>query len=187
MRCETQDLIKVVKVDGYYQINLIREERALAKERETFQQIFKHREDIDDADFDPAEAGIEIRREVSLEPLKLYKGPFASLESPMGRFVAMGPTHDTHAWMAKATMEETGVDCGDVEALGLRKLASEMIDDSPAGVAEDSQEATAGSPQASSDTLTIAQLRDERRKRETPRIRKRIGMRRHKAGEEGPQ
>jgi hypothetical protein len=175
----------VAKNDGYYQINLILEERAMAKERATFQQIFEHRDDIDDADFDPAEADIEIRREVSVDALKLYKGPFASLETPMGRFMAMGPTHDTHAWMAKVTMEESGVDCGDVEALDLRKLASEMVHDHGPGLPDDTGGATAGSPQASSDTLTIAQLREERRKRETPRIRKRIGMRKHKAGDEG--
>jgi hypothetical protein len=180
------------KEDGYYQINLIREERTIAKERAKFQQIFEHREDFHDAGFDPADAEIELRREASRDVLRLYKGSFASLATPMGRFMAMGPTHDTHSWMAKRTMEESGIDDGDLEALDLRKLASEMMHSDATGAFTDTGEggrahptaATAGSPQASSDTLTVSQLREERRKRDTPRIRKRIGMRKHKTGGE---
>lgn len=182
--CSKLELTRNEKADGYYQINLIRQERAAAREQETFRQMFEHREDGDDADFDPDEAAVEIRREESLEALRLYKGPLASSESPMGRFLAMGPTHDSQAWMAKATMEESGVDCGDLEALDLRKLASEMMEDGPAGQPEGTRQATTGSLQASSDTLT-AQLQNDRRRRETTRIRKRIVMRRHKTGDGG--
>src|SRR4051794_27121609 len=60
--------------------------------------------------------------------LKLYIPTITSQDSPMCRFMAMSPTQDAHAWMAKRAMEESGIGYGDLEALDLRMLASEMVD-----------------------------------------------------------
>lgn len=62
-----------------------------------------------------------------MDALKLYSGSFASLSTPMDRFITMSPTQDAHPWLAKSAMNEAGIACGDLEALDARRLASEMV------------------------------------------------------------
>lgn len=102
----------------------------------------------------------------------------------MGRFVAMSPTSDTHSWMAKQTMEESGVGYGEMEALDLRTLMSELVNDQTDISMEDTAEATAGSPCPSSDTLSMRRLKEWRKARKGPRVRRHIGMRRSRKRED---
>lgn len=59
--------------------------------------------------------------------LKLYRGPRPSSETPMRRFVTLGPTQDTHPWLAKDTMEHLGISQGDLETVNIRRFAAEFI------------------------------------------------------------
>lgn len=55
--------------------------------------------------------------------LKLYlPRPFS--ETPIRRFATLGPTQDTHPWMAKDIMKECGIGQGDLETASLRKTAA---------------------------------------------------------------
>ena len=133
-------------------------------------------EDMEDADFDLQDGNVTLRRQASLDALKLYSGAFASSETPMNRFMAMSPSHDTHAWMARSVMDESGMGLGDLESVDLRKLASEMVNlgEQPRGT----REANAGSPRPSSDTLSWSRFNEVKNARkEAARPRKRIGNR----------
>lgn len=59
--------------------------------------------------------------------LKLYRGPRPSSETPMRRFVTLGPTQDTHPWLAKDTMEHLSISQGDLETVSIRRFAAEFI------------------------------------------------------------
>jgi hypothetical protein len=177
------DLTSPLQNDRYFQINLILGERAMAGEQAIFQQMSGQLKELEDTDHEAMHEDGDMQRKASLDALKLYTGAVASSETPMGRFVAMSPTHDTHPWMARRAMEETGIGYGDLETLDLRKLASDMLKaDVDVGL-DDTRDATAGSPRPSSDTLSIPRLRAMRSAREGPRVRKRVGMRKQKGGD----
>lgn len=63
----------------------------------------------------------------SKNDLKLYRGPRPSSETPMRRFVTLGPTQDTHPWLAKDTMEHLGISQGDLETVSIRRFAAESV------------------------------------------------------------
>ena len=63
----------------------------------------------------------------SKNDLKLYRGPRPSSETPMRRFVTLGPTQDAHPWLAKDTMEHLGISQGDLETVSIRRFAAESI------------------------------------------------------------
>ncbi|KAF2647574.1 hypothetical protein K491DRAFT_685416 [Lophiostoma macrostomum CBS 122681] len=170
-------LITHWKNDGYFQVNLIREERAMATEMALYRQVFGDQEEVEDAK--PSDAMRNIGDSYA-NTLALYTAPFASSEAPMSRFLSMGPTQDAHPWMAKATMEESGVSHGDLEALDLRRLASEMVDVKSA--AKDEAQGSGGTPRPSSDTLSVSRFRELtqiRRAGKTvgTRMKKKIGVR----------
>lgn len=96
----------------------------MAVELATYRQIFGDMNEMEDADFDVQDTDMSMRRKASVEALKLYTGALASLEAPMSRFMAMSPAHDTHPWLAKNTMKEAGIVCGDLETLDVRHLVS---------------------------------------------------------------
>ncbi|ORY14079.1 hypothetical protein BCR34DRAFT_599489 [Clohesyomyces aquaticus] len=148
------------KSDGYFQVNLIREEQAWESEQEAYRLIFGDIGDLEDADFDMRDGEISLRRVASLEALKLYSGSFASCATPMSRFLTMSTTHDTHPWLARDAMNESGINHGDLETLELRKLASEMMTSEEAH--KDTGAASMGSPRASSDTLSASRFREVR-------------------------
>ncbi|KAF2186149.1 hypothetical protein K469DRAFT_706808 [Zopfia rhizophila CBS 207.26] len=166
------------KDDGYFQVNLIREERARAFEQEMYRQVFGDIDGLEDADFNIEDGDIALRRTASLDALRLYHGSFASSQTPMNRFMTLSPAHDTHPWLARNAMDEAGIGHGDLETLDLRKLASEMVNsEEPPNT---TQEASMGSLQPSSDTLSISRFKEIRNARkEGPRTRKRIGIRKH--------
>jgi hypothetical protein len=85
----------------------------------------------------------------SKNDLKLYRSPRPSSETPMRRFVTLGPTQDTHPWLAKDMMEHLSISQGDLETVSIRRFAAEFIaaDD----VSEDVDE---GSLFSSSPTLS---------------------------------
>jgi hypothetical protein len=158
-------------------VNLIREERAMAAEMELYRQAFGDLDDIEDTKLSDAMKEIEA---TGANTLALYAAPFASSEAPMKRFLAMGPTQDAHPWMAKAAMEEAGVSHGDLEALDLRRLASEIVD--VRASEKDELEDGVGTPRPSSDTLSVSRFRELRQARRVEkaagtRVRKAIGVR----------
>lgn len=120
--------------------------------------------DLEDGDLDMGDSEQATRRKASLDALKLYSGSFASCETPMSRFTTVSPAHDTHPWLAKHVMEESGIASGDLEALEIRKLASDMAA-YVEPLEDDSQEASLGSPHASSDTLSVSKFMGARTRR----------------------
>lgn len=169
-----------VQSDGYFQVNLIREERAREAERETYRQIYGDVDHLSDADFSPHDTDIALRRKASQDALRLYTGSIASLSTPMDRFLAMSPSQDTHPWLAKNLMAESGVPSGDLEGLDVRRLASELVS-GEAGPHE-SGEASAGSPRPSSDTLSISRFMESKERREAGKARnwQKVRMRRQR-------
>ncbi|KAF2271764.1 uncharacterized protein EI97DRAFT_462559 [Westerdykella ornata] len=185
-----RDLVKLTagnQESNGYQISLIQQERALLYERESFAHCTEF-----SAGKEPKAVKTEIesrneesqQRQRSLDALKLYTGVVPSSESPMSRFMAMSPTNDTHSWMAKQVMEESGIGYGELEALELRKLASELVDNQANSPPEDTMQATVGSPCPSSDTLSMRQLIEWREARKGARVRRHIGMRRGRKRQE---
>ena len=125
---------------------------------------------LPDADFAPQDANLADGRGASFDALKLNSGSFASLCTPMDRFVAEGPTQSAHAWLARIAAGDTA-GAGDVEELDVQGLASEMADVD--AVLEDTQETNMGSPRASSDTYSLARYYE----RATERKEQHVGAR----------
>ena len=63
----------------------------------------------------------------SKNDLKLYRGPRPSSETPIRRFATLGPTQDTHPWLAKDMMKHLGIGQGDLETASIRRSAAEFI------------------------------------------------------------
>ncbi|KAF2119233.1 hypothetical protein BDV96DRAFT_595982 [Lophiotrema nucula] len=149
------------KEQGQFQINLIREERALAAEEESYRCMFGDLDELEDADSEALIGGTAMQKKSASEVLKLYVGRPACSETPMSRFMTMSPAQDAQPWTSKEVMHEVGIGLGDLETLDLRKLATEI-----AGNGEPDngvREASVGSPRPSSDTLSVSQLRDIRK------------------------
>lgn len=91
----------------------------------------------------------------------------------MKRFMTVSPANDTQPWMAKDTMDSSGIESGDMGTIDLRRLAAEFVvpDDK---LAKDVQE---GSPFSSSPTLS-AQAYKIKRSKEGVRVRKDTRLRR---------
>ncbi|KAF1950625.1 hypothetical protein CC80DRAFT_496694 [Byssothecium circinans] len=110
-------------------------------------------DNLSDTDFSPQDTNLAARREASLEALKLYSGSFASLCTPMDRFIASTPTQDVQPWLARHVSNDSAIarrDCW--ETLDATQLASELN----ANVEMDEvQEVCPGSPRPSSDTLSV--------------------------------
>jgi hypothetical protein len=177
-------LMTALQSDGFFQVNLIRQEQARANELAAYRQMF--------GDGDVEREGAELDQEVATrqaamqDVMRLYSGGFASLETPMNRFLAVSPANDTHPWLAKTFMEDTGIEPGSLEDMDVRRIASEMVDldrSRPSGLSE-----REGSPRPSSDTLSVRGMlaireRERRRdgtRRDGTRVHRRILMRKQK-------
>ncbi|KAF2203172.1 hypothetical protein GQ43DRAFT_470235 [Delitschia confertaspora ATCC 74209] len=170
--------------DGYFQANLIREERAQAAEQEEYRNVFARAEHLGDMHVDFVHPDM-TQMPAPHDALGLYRGPFASSATPMDRFLCMSSTHDAHPWMAKRAMGRTGVEYGDLERIEVRKLAFELI--AAEERSDNTQETGPGSPQAPSDILSTSLLYEiKKAKRATKgvRIHKRIGVRKRETKEE---
>jgi hypothetical protein len=124
-----------------------------AVEHETYRQLFGNYDHLSDEDFAAQEMDVSGRREASFDALKLYSGVFASLCTPMDRFVADSPTQDTHRWLARTRMDDEVVATGDDDELDMCEFASNMARVDP--VPEDIKDAAMGSPRASSETYLL--------------------------------
>ncbi|KAF2260918.1 hypothetical protein CC78DRAFT_383197 [Lojkania enalia] len=181
IRCLSEENLKLhnaghPKEDNNFQVSLILKERAQVAEQEIFRRMFGDANDFEAEQLGVSNEDMAPRHTAFWEALKLYSGSFASSETPMNRFIAMSPANDAQPWIAKEVMEENGIKVGDLETLDLRKLVSELIEES---TREDIRESSTGSPRPSSDTLTTTRLKEIRNaRREGTRMRKRISVRR---------
>ncbi|KAF2817469.1 uncharacterized protein BDZ99DRAFT_493278 [Mytilinidion resinicola] len=102
-----------------------------------------------------------------------------SSETPMRRFMFPSTAHDAQPWLARGMLEDSGIGCGDLDSLELRRLAGQVI------VPDENGDETEGSLCPSSPTLSNAQAmrvvkeKQERGSKENPRVRKLI--KRHRA------
>lgn len=152
---------------------MIRDERAQVVEQQMYREVFGVIEELEDAASHFGDSYMSLHTGFD-EVLELYHGHFASSASPMGRFTTISPANDSHPWLAREAMEEAGVGYGDLETIEVRKLASELV----AAEGESMRiRVNEGSPQPSSDTLSISELRKVRTTKKGPRVRKPIMLR----------
>jgi hypothetical protein len=118
---------------------------------------------------------IETQPPQSTNGMKLYEGPESSSETPWGRFMFASPVIDAQPWMAREMMNNSGIGCGDLESLEMRRLAKDFI------VADDREDKTDGSLRSSSPTLSLSEINQAlrgSRGKERPRVLKSSRMRR---------